>query len=183
MMVQEGDPPMMVQEGDRMFGAPTRKAIREGGKRMFPRRGRLALLRACCARPRPRNSVTSGGADLRVDTQNWRAPTHTRARRVRRGPACGGEGQALRGQGAGARATPADDQKRALLRCSAGGASGGTAGGRRDPGGRCRSWASWAKGSNQAGAVRWALPCDDHGRGPRSPCRTPSAVPERTPPR
>jgi hypothetical protein len=44
---------MMVQEGDRMFGAPTRKAIREGGKRMFPRRGRLALLRAGCARPRP----------------------------------------------------------------------------------------------------------------------------------
>jgi hypothetical protein len=97
---------MMVQEGDRMFGAPTRKAIREGGKRMFPRRGRLALLRACCARPRPRNSVTSGGADLRVDTQNWRADTACTGRQsATRGERGGGEGQALRGQGAGARTT------------------------------------------------------------------------------
>jgi hypothetical protein len=106
--------------------------------------------------PRGRRRRPAGAGESPVEkpgAQQMRrtgAPPRTHARAERdEGRAWWRRGAGSQGPGGGGSNHTADDQKRALLRCSAGGASGGTAGGRRDPGGRCRSWASWAKGATK----------------------------------
>jgi hypothetical protein len=158
-----------------MFGARPREANRRGRRAgCSPRRGAWPSCMMC---PRPRNAVTSGGADLRVGPRGRRrrepglrrrlpaekpsprqmrrtgAPTqraHARAERAE-GEGNGGEGQALRGQGRGLE--PHLRMTRSEPCCGV--QQVGHPVERQEAveatGGRCRSWASRAKWSNARG--------------------------------